>query len=116
MQPLDRLGQLLDRREKILAVCLLLEHDPHRGDLARQELGLGQRAGVGLAVALDLLLVTVGLAVLREQDQRRRVRRLRREHRFSRMNGYGSTCFSAQSSDDALSAIQTITKIVCIAR
>ena len=49
------------------------------GDLAREELGIGERAGVHLAVALGLGLVPVGLSVLRQQDQRRRVRGLGRE-------------------------------------
>ncbi len=71
--------ELLEGRDQILAIGLLLEHDPHFGELPGQELRLRQRARVGLPVALNLLLVTVGLAVLREQDQRRRVRGLGRE-------------------------------------
>ena len=79
MELLERLRQPLDRLDQVLAVGLLLERDPDRGDLTREVLGVGERARVHLAVALDLGAVAVGLAVLREQDQRRRVRGLRRE-------------------------------------
>ena len=116
VQSLDRVRQLLERLDQVLAIGLLLEHDPDLGELAREELGLGQRAGVGLAVALDLLLVAVGLAVLREQDQRRGVRGLSREQQVQqdeRIRVKGSSCPSSQA---ALTAIQMMTKIVCTAR
>jgi hypothetical protein len=73
VQPLELLREALQRLEDVLAVGLLFDGQSHRGDLPGEILGLGQRAGIDLAVALDLGLVTVGLAVLGEQDQRRGV-------------------------------------------
>ncbi len=68
-----------DRVGQVLPVGLALDRDPQGGDLPGQVLGLGQLAGVGLPVALDLHPVAVGLAVLGEEDHRRRVGRLGRE-------------------------------------
>ena len=78
-QALDGLGEPLQRLDDVLAVGLLVHGQPHGGDLPGQVLGLGQRPGVGVAVALDLLALTVGLAVLGQQDQRGGVRGLGRE-------------------------------------
>ena len=58
---------------------LLLEREPDPRDLPREVLGVRERAGVDLAVAFDLGAIAVRLAVLREQDQRRRVGGLGRE-------------------------------------
>ena len=52
---------------------------PQGGDLAGEVLGVGEAALVAGAVPLELHPVTVGLAVLGEQDQRRGVRRLQAE-------------------------------------
>ena len=76
---LDRAHQPFDRVGYVVAVGLLLEREPDAGDLARQVLGVRERARVDLPVAFDLGAVAVGLAVLREQDQRRGVRGLGRE-------------------------------------
>ena len=76
---LERLREALDRLDEVIAVGLLLERDPDRGDLAGQVIVVGQRSRVDLAVALDLRTVPFGLAVLRQQDQRRGVRGLGRE-------------------------------------
>ena len=73
VEPLDRLRQPLQRLDDVLAVGLAVDREAQRGDLAGEELGLGQGPRVGLAIALDLGLVSIGLAVLRQEDQRRRV-------------------------------------------
>ena len=58
----------------------LADRHPQRGHLAGEELHVGVGAGVGLAVLLGDHLVAGLLPVLREQDQRRGVRRLQAEH------------------------------------
>ena len=64
-------------------VTTLCEPDADRGDLAGEVLGVGLDARVDLAVAVGLDAVALGLAVLREQDQRRGVGGLHREQRGS---------------------------------
>ena len=58
----------------------LAERDPQRRDLAGEVLRVGDEALGAGPVVLVLHPVAVGLAVLREQDQRGGVRRLQREH------------------------------------
>ena len=53
--------------------------EAERDDLAGQVLGVGEVALGALAVLLELHAVAVVLAVLREQDERRRVRGLQRQ-------------------------------------
>ena len=55
------------------------EREPDGGEFARQVHGVGLGPRRDLAVALDVGAVSVVLPVLREQDQRRRVRGLRGE-------------------------------------
>src|SRR5215218_923102 len=85
----------------LVAAVELLEHGPELGadellrrqvlhgeaqgdDLAREVLGVGEVALGALPVLLDLHAVAVVLAVLREKDQGRGVRRLQREHEGER--------------------------------
>ena len=56
------------------------EHQAHAGDLAGEELGVGTGALGHAAVELGLRPVAALLAVLGEQDQRRGVRGLQRQH------------------------------------
>ena len=77
VQLLDQVAQLGAQE---VAGRHLAEGHPQRGDLAGQELHVGVRAGVGLAVLLVDHPVAHLLPVLREQDQRCGVRRLEAEH------------------------------------
>ena len=77
VQLLDQVAQL---RAQEVAGRDLAEGHPQRGDLAGQELHVGVRAGVGLAVLLVDHPVAHLLPVLGEQDQRCGVRRLQAEH------------------------------------
>ena len=61
---LERCTEALERLDDVVAVGLLFDREAERSELPREELGLGERPGVRLAVPLDLLLVTVGLPVL----------------------------------------------------
>src|SRR5690606_33202419 len=58
----------------------VFHEQPQGDDLAGEVLGVGEVALRALAVLLDLHAVAVILTVLREQNERRRVRRLHREH------------------------------------
>src|SRR5947209_540773 len=80
VEALERLAEAVHRVDDVVAVGLAFEREADRGHLTREELRVGERARVHLAVALRLLAVAVGLAVLGEQDQRCRVRRLGGEH------------------------------------
>ena len=70
------LEALLDARERGLD---LAQREARGRQLAGQELGLGLRALVDEPILLGAQPVALGLAVLRQQDERRRVGGLRRE-------------------------------------
>jgi hypothetical protein len=76
---LDGSTQTVELLDEIVAVDLVLERDSDHGHLPREELRVGERAGVHPAVTLGLSALAIGLAVLRQQDQGRRVRGLGRE-------------------------------------
>lgn len=55
--------QALERLHEIVALGLALERHPDRRDLPGEELRLGRGPRVGFTISLDLMPVTVGLAV-----------------------------------------------------
>ena len=79
----DLRAQLVDQAVELGAQVLtggdLADRDPQRGQLPGQVLGVGLRGERPLPVLLQRDPVPVGLAVLGQQDQRRRVGGLRRE-------------------------------------
>ena len=86
-QAVDATAQLLDGGQQLAELVAQLvagdgvgEHQPDAGDLAGQELGVGPGALGDAAVELGLDAVAALLAVLGQQDERRRVRGLQRQH------------------------------------
>ena len=71
--------EAVDRVAQVVGGDDVGEREADRRELPGDELGVGLRAEVHLAVALGLAPVAVGLAVLREEDQRRGVGGLGRE-------------------------------------
>ena len=95
LKGLKRLGEPLDRVEQVVLVGLVLERDPDRGDLARQVLGVGQRAGV---ISRSRSISARSRSAWRFWASRisgAAYAACVENARFSRMNGYGS-----QRSDD----------------
>jgi len=69
-EPLDRVRQLLQPVVEVLGGDHVADGQPHTGDLAGQELGVGLRALGHAAIGVGLRPVPELLAVLRQQDQR----------------------------------------------
>jgi len=84
-----------------------------RGQFAGQEVGLGSHLGRHLAIEVVLAAVALGLAVLRQQDQRGGVGGLRREREVEQDERVRSQRSVAQI---ALTPIQTITRTVWMTR
>src|SRR5215469_6731402 len=85
----DHLGQLAHHVLEVAVGHHVGEREPDGGELARQVLGVGLGPRRDLTVALDVGPVPVVLPVLREQDQRRRVRGLRGESQVQQDEGVG---------------------------
>ena len=82
-QPVERTAAGRRAGRELLAGDDVGQHQPHAGDLPGQELGVGLGPLGDRAVELGLHPVAGLLAVLGQQDQRRGVRRLEREHQVS---------------------------------
>ena len=85
----DGLDQLADGVAEVLVGDDVGQGQADRRQLAGQELGVGLRAGLDLAIAFGLGPVAVVLAVLGQQDQRGGVGGLGREGQVQEDEGVG---------------------------
>ncbi len=88
-QPLERARHRRQLVAQLLARQAVRQHQPHAGDLAGEELGVGLRPFGDLAVELGLDVVPTLLAVLGQEDQRGGVGGLGREGQVEEDEGIG---------------------------